>query len=122
MILKQLLAQASIPLKNKNTLSKTKIVLMKQRIYISAIILLSSLNLLLAQSVTFNFTGAMQQYVVPPGVTGLCYTVCGAQGMGNGQNSMLGGLGGRVMGVLAVTPGQVLEIRVGGGGIATNIA
>lgn len=94
---------------------------MKLRIYITAFVLLSSIQLLLAQSVTFNYTGAMQQYVVPPGVTGLCYTVCGAQGQGNGQNSMLGGLGGRVMGVLAVTPGQVLQIYVGGGGVATNI-
>lgn len=98
-----------------------KIDLMKKQFLTIAIVVLGSINLLLAQSVTFNYTGAMQQYVVPPGVTGLCYTVCGGQGMGNGQNSMLGGLGGRVMGVLAVTPGQVLEIRVGNGGIATNI-
>jgi gliding motility-associated-like protein len=83
--------------------------------------LLLSGSVVLGQLVTFNYTGAMQQYVVPPGVTGICYTVSGAQGMGNVQNNMNGGLGGRVMGVLSVVPGQILEIRVGQGGIASNI-
>lgn len=77
-------------------------------------------SVMLGQTQTFNYTGAMQQYVVPPGVTGICYTVCGAQGMGNVLNNMGGGLGGRVMGVLSVVPGQILEIWVGQGGIASN--
>ena len=92
---------------------------MKKIILIASLFLCSSI--VLGQAVTFNFTGAMQQYVVPAGVTGICYTVSGARGNGNVLNNMNGGLGGRVMGVLAVVPGQVLEICVGGGGIASNL-
>ncbi|MBK7816981.1 MAG: gliding motility-associated C-terminal domain-containing protein [Sphingobacteriaceae bacterium] len=91
-----------------------------KKILLIASILLSG-SVVFGQLVTFNYTGAMQQYVVPAGVTGICYTVSGAQGMGNVLNNMNGGLGGRVMGVLSVVPGQVLEIRVGQGGIASNI-
>jgi hypothetical protein len=92
---------------------------MKKILLIASLVLSGALAF--GQLVTFNYTGAMQQYVVPAGVTGICYTVSGAQGMGNVQNNMNGGLGGRVMGVLSVVPGQILEIRVGQGGIASNI-
>lgn len=84
-------------------------------------VLFPLVNPLISQTVTFNYTGAMQQYVVPAGCTVICFTVSGAQGMGNAQSSMLGGLGGRVMGSMNVVPGQVLEIWVGQGGIVSNL-
>lgn len=93
---------------------------MKKLLLIAALCVCGG-SIMLGQTQTFNFTGGVQSYVVPPGVTGLCYTVVGAQGNGNVLNLMTGGLGGRAMGVLSVVPGQSLQIYVGGGGIASNI-
>lgn len=67
---------------------------------------------------TFNFTGGVQQYVVPAGVFSLQIDTWGAQG-GNGSwggPCGTGGRGGFASGTLAVTPGQVLNIYVGGQG------
>jgi hypothetical protein len=58
---------------------------------------------------TFGFTGAMQTYSVPCGVSRVRVEVWGAQGGGSA-----GGLGGHVRGDLTVTPGQVLYVFVGG--------
>ena len=60
-------------------------------------------------SQTFTFTGALQTWVVPAGVTSVTVDMSGAQGGGT-----LGGNGGRAQGVLTVTPGQTLNIHVGG--------
>lgn len=61
---------------------------------------------------TFNYTGAVQTYTVPAGVTSIQVEAWGAQG---GDNfSSTGGLGGYISGDLTVTPGQVLDIYVGG--------
>lgn len=70
---------------------------------------------------TFNYTGGMQTFVVPPGITSLQIDCSGAQGS-NGLGLMpgTGGLGAFVSGTLAVTPGQTLNIFVGGQGVATN--
>ncbi|MCP9764303.1 beta strand repeat-containing protein, partial [Lacihabitans soyangensis] len=62
---------------------------------------------------TFNFTGNLQTFIVPAGVTEIDITANGAQGGSNNQG-VLGGLGGVASGRLAVTPGQVLNIYVGG--------
>ncbi|MCA6361405.1 MAG: T9SS type A sorting domain-containing protein [Bacteroidetes bacterium] len=65
------------------------------------------------------FTGAMQTYTVPCGVTSINIDAYGAQG-GNGAvggNSSIGGnggLGGYASGTLSVVPGQVLFVYVGG--------
>jgi gliding motility-associated-like protein len=68
-------------------------------------------------TVTFNYTGAMQTWVVPPCVYTVTIDVRGAKGAGNNSGSPgNGGLGARVQGSLAVTPGQVLNIYVGGTG------
>lgn len=66
---------------------------------------------------TFNYTGAMQTYTVPPGSFSITVDVYGAQG-GLGYNVPLvgAGLGGRVQATVAVTPGEVLNIYVGGQG------
>ncbi len=69
-------------------------------------------------STTYTYTGGMQTYTVPGGVTTLTLDVKGAQG-GFGYNapSSPPGSGGRVQAVLTVTPGEVLNIYVGGKGV-----
>jgi gliding motility-associated-like protein len=62
-------------------------------------------------TVTYNFTGGNQTFVVPPCVTSISLTVAGADGGGAG-----GGNGAVVTGTIAVTPGQILQISVGGSG------
>ncbi|MDO7854048.1 glycine-rich protein, partial [Hymenobacter convexus] len=62
-----------------------------------------------ATSVTFAYTGGVQTYTVPAGVTSLAVDMAGASS---------GGGGGRVQATLAVTPGQVLTVVVGGAGTA----
>lgn len=75
------------------------------------IIFLFIQNTAITQTVyTYNFTGWMQSFTVPPCVTSIAVNVQGAQGGGPG------GLGAVLTGNLAVTPGQVLQIRVGGQG------
>lgn len=68
-----------------------------------------------AQSTTFNYTGSVQTYTVPAGVYCLDVDVRGAKGGGT-----QGGNGARVQATLNVTPGQVLEIYVGGQGTCPN--
>ena len=73
-----------------------------------------------ANAQTFAYTGAPQTYTVPAGVTTLRVEALGASG-GNsiyGFNTIntVGGAGARVRTTLAVVPGQVLTIYVGGVG------
>lgn len=67
-------------------------------------------------SQTFSFTGAVQTFTVPPGVTSITVDVKGAKGGGGFPVLHSGGNGGRVQGTITVTPGQVLQINVGGQG------
>jgi hypothetical protein len=67
------------------------------------------------QSVTFNYTGAMQTWTVPPCVTSINVIVAGAKGGGG-----VGGNGAKITATLSVTPGQVLNIFVGGMGSCGN--
>ena len=71
-----------------------------------------------AQS-SFVYTGAIQTYLVPSGVTSLAIDMAGANG-GTAYLSGYGvpGAGGRVQCVLTVSPGQVLNLYVGG--VGTN--
>ncbi|MGL5891712.1 MAG: glycine-rich protein, partial [Bacteroidia bacterium] len=84
--------------------------------------LLSALSLgLSAQTQTYNFTGGMQSFTVPCGVTSVFIQTWGAQGGagavgGNNVAGGAGGLGGYAEGFLAVNPGDVLNIFVGGQG------
>jgi hypothetical protein len=70
----------------------------------------------------FGFTGALQTYTVPAGVNSIQIETWGAEGgsgaVGAPASSTGGtpGLGGYAKGTLAVTPGQVLNIFVGGQG------
>ena len=61
---------------------------------------------------TFTYTGSVQTFTVPAGVTSVTLDVSGAQGIS--QNGFASGLGGRAQGTLTVSPGQVLNIYVGG--------
>jgi CSLREA domain-containing protein len=74
---------------------------------------------------TFEYTGDNDQFIVPAGVTSVSIEAAGAQGGGQqnapvvltGQNRD-GGRGGQVGGQLSVTPGETLDIQVGGQGQA----
>lgn len=60
----------------------------------------------------FEYTGAKQTYVVPTGVTRIDITAYGAAGGAYGVPK--NGNGGMTSGSVAVTPGETLEIYVGG--------
>jgi len=63
------------------------------------------------QTITFNYTGAVQTWVVPPCVYNITATVAGAKGGGP-----TGGAGATIIGNIAVTPGQTIYIYCGGMG------
>ncbi|MBK9453156.1 MAG: CUB domain-containing protein [Bacteroidetes bacterium] len=63
---------------------------------------------------TFNFTGGVQTFTVPSGVTSITVDAYGAAGYG------ALGYGGRVQSTHPVVPGEVLQIYVGGAGTETT--
>ena len=69
---------------------------------------------------TLYYTGGAQTWTVPAGITSVTVKVWGAGGMygcpGGTYGYIGGGSGGYARGTLAVTPGQVLTIVVGGAG------
>jgi hypothetical protein len=65
---------------------------------------------------TFDFTGAMQTFTVPAGVTSVVIIAQGAQGGIGGTSQSGAGLGGAVMATLGVSAGATLNIFVGGQG------
>ena len=77
-----------------------------------------------AASQTFNFTGANQTWSVPAGVTEVTISAWGAEGGGatlsGNTDSGNGGKGGYSTGKLAVTPGQTLNVYVGGFGASST--
>lgn len=82
------------------------------------ITILSTVSFLLfsqSQTVTFNYTGAMQTWTVPPCINTITVVAAGAKGGGTN-----GGNGARITATLTVTPGQVLNIFVGGMGFQGN--
>ncbi len=74
-----------------------------------------------AGNITFNYTGSVQTWTVPAGVSSVTLECWGAEG-GRGYNINYSGLlenagrGGYVKGTLSVTPGDILYIYVGGEG------
>jgi gliding motility-associated-like protein len=82
---------------------------------IFSILLVSTFFTQAQQSVTFNYTGALQTWIVPPCVYSIQVDARGAKGGGTN-----GGNGSRVLVTLAVTPGQQLNIYVGGSGSCGN--
>ncbi len=83
-----------------------------------AVFTLSILGLQAFAQTTFNYTGSMQTYTVPVGTTLIRIDAQGAQG---GSITIAcaatGGLGARMVGDVAVTPGEVLSVLVGGQGL-----
>ncbi|HET6276340.1 MAG TPA: glycine rich domain-containing protein [Candidatus Cybelea sp.] len=71
------------------------------------------------RSMTFEYTGAEQSFVVPHGVTQITVTVSGATGGGTGPH-MMGGKGGSVTATISVTPREKLAIFVGGRGAPSS--
>ena len=75
----------------------------------------------LPDTITFAFTGAIQSYVVPAGVTRIRID---AQGAAGGSVSTTcpaaGGRGARMIGDVTVTPGDTLSIMVGGRGLSNG--
>ncbi len=72
-----------------------------------------------AATQSFFFTGGEQTYTVPVGVNAIHVTAIGARGGTGSHGSFVGGppgFGARVEADLAVTPGQVLFVEVGGTG------
>ncbi|MCD6011572.1 MAG: C-terminal target protein, partial [Flavipsychrobacter sp.] len=71
---------------------------------------------------TYNFTNTVQTWTVPSGVNSVDITVLGAEGGDGYYNAatytygVVPGKGGKVTASLAVTPGQVLNLYVGGRG------
>ena len=68
----------------------------------------------------YTFTGAPDSFVVPECVTTVDIDALGAQG-GSSNATGAGGYGGRVQARLSVTPGAVLQIRVGGAGVLCSV-
>jgi len=59
-------------------------------------------------SIVFSFTGAVQTWTVPPGITSVTIDAYGARGQIN-----VPGKGGRTKGTISVTPGEILYVYVG---------
>ncbi|MEV6553605.1 glycine-rich protein [Streptomyces sp. NPDC051597] len=71
---------------------------------------------LAATTVAFAYTGGSQSFTVPAGVYSIDVDAFGAQGQDGPAGGSAGGLGGEAQSRLAVTPGQILQINVGGSG------
>ncbi len=72
-------------------------------------------------TVAYTYTGTIQNFTVPTGVTSLTIEARGASGGSVNVNcTALGGLGARMIGVFTVTPGQVLQVLVGQAGFTNG--
>lgn len=65
---------------------------------------------------TFSYTGGLQTFTVPSGVSSVGIQAWGGQGRTNAGGNISGRNGGYATGNLAVSPGNTLYIYVGGGG------
>ena len=65
---------------------------------------------------TFDYTGAIEQWTVPSGVTSLTIDAYGAGGGDGGTFGVTGGKGAHVHGALAVSGGDTINVTVGGQG------
>ena len=62
---------------------------------------------------TFNYTGTMQNFTVPPGITSINIFAKGARGGFHTSSNYSPGLGAGMRGTFVVTPGTVLKVLVG---------
>ena len=86
-----------------------------------AIILLLTAPVIAQTVVPYGYTGSVQTFVVPAGVTSIAIDAGGAQGGGDATNTTHAA-GGRVQGTMTVTPGQTLNIYVGGAGVDGSLS
>lgn len=68
----------------------------------------------------FTFTGAVQSMVVPDGVTSINVAMWDAGGGAIISNVGVGGAGGAAFGRITVSPGDVVQVYVGGGGTGSD--
>ena len=66
-----------------------------------------------ADTQTFTYTGSSQTWTVPAGVTSASFDLYGAAG-GSYTSPFPGGKGGRATATLSVTPGEAIDVNVGG--------
>lgn len=66
-----------------------------------------------SDTITFNYSGTIENWVVPAGVTSVTIEARGAQGSNNTSSTVPAGLGAVMVGNFSVTPGQTLKILVG---------
>ncbi len=71
---------------------------------------------LIQRDTTFAFTGGPQTFTVPADITSIDIWAGGAEGADQFSNINIGGKGGVSTGTMAVSPGQILHIIVGGNG------
>jgi hypothetical protein len=67
-------------------------------------------------SVTYNYTGSVQSWTVPDGVTEVTMSVAAGAGGSKISSSGQGGSGGRITGTVHVVPGDSYDVYVGGHG------
>jgi len=96
-----------------NYFTHTRLVLPTlKKLFLLSNLLCGGLTTLNAQTTfTFNYSGSIQSYTIPSGVTSVSIVAKGAQG--GGASPRTGGLGAQMSGIFTVTPGQVLNILVG---------
>ena len=70
-------------------------------------------------TVTFQYTGDIQTWTVPAGVLQATFDLYGAQG-GSVPEWASGGSGGHTRGTLAVNPGEIVNLLIGGEGGSFN--
>lgn len=86
-------------------------------LFLDSLAIVNPCNPLINQCDVYQYTGAVQQWTVPSGVDTLRIKMWGAAGGGGSDlTNNAGGGGGFTELVAAVSPGQVLDIIVGGGG------
>ena len=73
-----------------------------------------SINIGTPTTQTFSYTGGAQTWTVPAGVTSISVDMSGAKGGNQSAYGGSGGSGGRLQSTYPVTPGQVLNLYVGG--------
>lgn len=93
---------------------------MKTKLLLALIVLISfCINVAVAQTHTFTYTGSPQTYTVPAGIHYLAVDAMGASGGVDDLFPTFGsvsGCGGRTKCLLPVAPGDILKIYVGGKG------
>jgi gliding motility-associated-like protein len=78
-----------------------------------------SINIGTPTTQTFSYTGGAQTWTVPAGVTSISVDMSGAKGGNQSAYGGAGGSGGRLQSTYPVTPGQVLNLFVGGASTST---